>query len=158
MTIKVGDRLPDTTFRVMTPDGPADRSTSEIFGGRKVVLFGVPGAFTPTCHKNHLPGFIENAEAIKAKGADEIAVVSVNDVWVMKAWREATGAEGKITFLADGAAQFANAIGLVYDGPMGRRLRRFSMIVDNGVVSWMAIEETPGKADLTSATELMARL
>jgi peroxiredoxin len=158
MAIRVGDRLPEATFKVMTPDGPADRSTSEIFGRRKVVLFGVPGAFTPTCHKNHLPGFLENAEAIRAKGVDEIAVVSVNDVWVMKAWREATGADGKIEFLADGAGEFANAIGLAYDGPMGRRVRRFSMIVDKGVVAWMAIEEMPGKADLTSATELMARL
>jgi len=101
--IKVGDRLPEATFRVMTEKGPEPRTTAEIFGGKKVVLFGVPGAFTPTCHQNHLPGYLANAEALKAKGVDEIAVTAVNDPFVMKAWAESTGGMGKITYLSDGA-------------------------------------------------------
>src|SRR5215831_10173442 len=100
MTIKVGDRLPNATFTVMTADGPKPRTTDEIFKGKKVVLFAVPGAFTPTCHKNHLPGFLQNADVIKAKGVEAIAVTGVNDVFVMDAWKKATGADGKIEFLA----------------------------------------------------------
>ena len=115
MTIKVGDRLPTTTFTVMTADGPKPQTTDEIFKGKKVVLFAVPGAFTPTCHKNHLPGFLASADQIKAKGIDTIAVTGVNDVFVMDAWKKNTGAEGKIEFLADGSAAFANAIGLSVD-------------------------------------------
>ena len=98
MAIKVGDRLPNATFTVMTPDGPKPKTTDEIFKGKKVVLFAVPGAFTPTCHNNHLPGFVKNAAAIKAKGIDAIAVTGVNDVFVMNAWKKETGAEGKIEF------------------------------------------------------------
>src|SRR6476660_7123037 len=112
MTIKVGDNLPSTTFRVMTAEGPKPKPGEEVFKGRKVVLFAVPGAFTPTCSKNHLPGFINNAAAIKAKGIDTIAVTGVNDVFVMDAWKKSTGAEGKVEFLADGSADFAKAIGL----------------------------------------------
>src|SRR5882757_1163423 len=115
MTIKVGDRLPNATFTVMTADGPAVKTTDDIFKGKKVVLFAVPGAFTPTCHKNHLPGFLNNADAIKAKGVDTIAVTGVNDVFVMDAWKKASGAEGKIEFLADGSAKFASALGLSID-------------------------------------------
>ena len=107
MTIKVGDRLPEVNFTKMTDKGPAPASTSEIFKGKKVVLFGVPGAFTPTCHKNHLPSYLENHEALKAKGIAEIAVTAVNDPFVMKAWSESTGAADKITFLSDGSAVFA---------------------------------------------------
>src|SRR5512135_2067992 len=110
MTIKVGDTLPSTTFRVMTADGPKPRTTDEVFKGKKVVLFAVPGAFTPTCHKNHLPGFIAKAAEIKAKGVDTIAVTGVNDVFVMDAWAKDTGGAGKIDFLADGSGAFAKGV------------------------------------------------
>src|SRR5262245_37956238 len=106
MAIKVGDRLPSASFTVMTADGPKPKTTDEIFKGKKVVLFAVPGAFTPTCHKNHLPGFLQNAAAIKGKGISDIYVTGVNDVFVMNAWKKDTGAEGKIEFLADGSAAF----------------------------------------------------
>ena len=116
MSIKVGDRLPHATFHVMTQEGPKPKTTDEIFKGKKIVLFAVPGAFTPTCHKNHLPGFITHADAIKARGADAIAVTAVNDVFVMEAWRLASDNDGKIDFfLADGNAEFAKAIGLDVD-------------------------------------------
>lgn len=161
MTISVGDHLPEATFRVMTADGPAPRTTAEIFGGKKVVLFAVPGAFTPTCHRNHLPGFVEKAAAIHEKGIDTIAVVSVNDVFVMDAWAKATGAGEKITFLADGNGDFAKAIDLVLDasaGGLGIRSKRYSMVVDNGVVKHLAIEEAPGKAEKSGAAALLANL
>ena len=115
MTIKVGDALPDATFFVMTPDGPAPRKSEDIFPHRKVILFAVPGAFTPTCSMNHLPGFIAKEAEIKAKGIDEILVTSVNDVFVMGAWEKSAAAAGKVTFLADGSAKFAEAVGLTMD-------------------------------------------
>ena len=162
MTIKVGDRLPSTTFRVMTPDGPAPKTTDEIFKGKKVVLFAVPGAFTPTCHRNHLPGFVKNADAIKAKGVDAIAVTSVNDVFVMDAWKKASGAEGKVdAFLADGSADFAKALDLTFDGSgngLGVRSKRYSMVVDDGVVKSLNVEDAPGKAELSSADNLLKGL
>src|SRR6267378_2664852 len=116
MTIKVGDRLPTTTFMTMTADGPKPQTTDEIFKGKKVVLFAVPGAFTPTCHKNHLPGFLTNADAFKGKGVSTIAVTGVNDVFVMDAWKKASSAEGKIEFLADGNGDFAKALEMTMDG------------------------------------------
>ncbi len=158
--IKVGDRLPKATFTVMTAEGPAAKSTDDLFKGKKVVLFGVPGAFTPTCHKNHLPGFIENEKAIKAKGVDDIAVVSTNDVFVMSAWAKDTGAANKITFLADGSAAFAKATGLDLDlseRGMGMRNKRFSMIVDDGVVRSLNVEEGPG-ADKSGAKTMLEQL
>src|SRR5580704_17394364 len=115
MTIKAGDRVPAATFRVMTPDGPAPKTTDDIFKGKKVVLFAVPGAFTPTCHKNHMAGYVKNADAIKAKGIDAIAVTGVNDVFVMDAWKKASSADCKIETLADGNADFAKALGLTLD-------------------------------------------
>src|ERR1700681_2076735 len=115
MTIAVGESLPQPPSRVMTADGPAAKTTDDVFKGRKVVLFAVPGAFTPTCHKNHMPGFVKNADAIKAKGIDAIAVTAVNDVFVMDAWKKASGAEGKIEALADGNGDFAKALGLSLD-------------------------------------------
>jgi peroxiredoxin len=142
MTIKVGDRLPTTTFTVMTADGPKPQTTDEIFKGKKVVLFAVPGAFTPTCHKNHLPGFLTNADKIKAKGIDTIAVTGVNDVFVMEAWKKNTDADGKIEFLADGSAAFANALGLSVDlGPrgLGTRSQRYAMLVEDGVVKTLNV-------------------
>src|SRR6476661_7479223 len=135
MPIKVGDRLPEAKFRVMTAEGPGWKTADEVFKGKKVVLFAVPGAFTPTCHRNHLPGFINNADAIKAKGVNTIAVTGVNDVFVMDAWKKSTGAEGKVEFLADGSADFAKAIGLQLDataGGLGIRSKRYSMLVQDG--------------------------
>ncbi len=161
MTIQVGDRLPQATFRVMTPDGPAPKATNEIFAGAKVVLFAVPGAFTPTCHKNHLPGFLEKADAFKAKGIDKIAVTGVNDVFVMDAWSKATNGAGRIEFLADGNGDFAKALGLSFDASaagLGTRSKRYSMLVEDGVVKLLNIEDVPSKADASSAEALLKQL
>ena len=161
MAIKVGDRLPSTTFMTMTADGPKPQSTDDIFKGKKVVLFAVPGAFTPTCHKNHLPGFLTNADKIKAKGIDTIAVTGVNDVFVMDAWKKNTAAEGKIEFLADGSAAFAKAIGLSVDlgeRGLGTRSQRYAMVVEDGVVKTLNIEEAPGKAEVSGAENLLKGL
>jgi len=159
--IKVGDKLPDVTFTTMTAEGPQPATTAEIFGGRKVALFAVPGAFTPTCHLNHLPGFIEQADAIKAKGVDTIACVSVNDVFVMNAWSDSTDAGTKIKFLADGNAEFAKATGLELDASgfgMGTRLQRFAMIVNDGQVEVLNLEPQAGSAEVSSAGELLNAL
>ena len=161
MTIDVGGTIPDATFHVMTPDGPAPRTSAEIFSGRKVVLIAVPGAFTPTCSMNHLPPYVTNAEAIKAKGVDEIVVTGVNDVFVMGAWAKHTGGEGKVTYLADGSAAFAEAMGLTLDlgeRGLGLRSKRYAAIVEDGVVKSLAIEANPGQADETSAEKLIAKL
>ncbi|MBV9218143.1 MAG: peroxiredoxin [Methylobacteriaceae bacterium] len=161
MAIKVGDRLPQATFRVMTANGPAPKTTDEIFAGKKVVLFAVPVAFTSTCHRNHLPGFLEKADAIKAKGIDAIAVTGVNDVFVMDAWSRATGGEGKIEFLSDGNGDFAKALGLTLDASangLGTRSKRYSMIVDNGVLKSLNVEDAPSKADVSGAEALLKQL
>jgi glutaredoxin/glutathione-dependent peroxiredoxin len=161
MTIAVGDTLPQATFRVMTDEGPATRTTDDIFKGRKVVLFAVPGAFTPTCHKNHLPGYLQNYDALKAKGVDTIAVTGVNDVFVMDAWAKATGGAGKIEYLADGNGDFAKALGLALDGTgfgLGTRSQRYSMIVDDGVVRALNVEDTPSRADVSGAEALLKAL
>src|SRR6478609_11551823 len=158
MTIKVGDKLPQATFRVMTADGPAAKTTDDLFKGRKVVLFAVPGAFTPTCHKNHLPGFLTNATAIKGKGIDTIAVTGVNDVFVMDAWKKASGADGKVEFLADGSGDFAKALGLTVDlgaRGLGTRSQRYAMVVEDGVVKKLNIEDAPRKADISGAKNLL---
>ncbi|HEY2532750.1 MAG TPA: peroxiredoxin [Xanthobacteraceae bacterium] len=161
MTIKVGDRLPEAKFRVMGPDGPAWKTTDEVFKGKKVVLFAVPGAFTPTCNNNHLPGFLNKAAAIKAKGVDTIAVTGVNDVFVMEAWKKSTGAAGTIEFLADGNGDFAKAIELTMDGSaggLGTRSRRYAMLVEDGVVKTLNIEDAPGKAEASSAENLLKQM
>jgi glutaredoxin/glutathione-dependent peroxiredoxin len=161
MAIKVGDRLPEAKFRVMTAEGPAWKTTDEVFKGKKVVLFAVPGAFTPTCHKNHLPGFLQNAEAIKGKGIDTIAVTAVNDAFVMTEWKKASGAEGKIEFLADGNGDFAKAIDMTLDASgngLGTRSKRYSMLVDDGVVKKLNVEEAPGKVDVSGADALLKQL
>ncbi|HSM42828.1 MAG TPA: peroxiredoxin [Afifellaceae bacterium] len=161
MTVSVGDRLPETTFFIMGPDGLEKKTTSEIFGGRKVVLFGVPGAFTPTCTNNHLPGFLEHRDAILDKGVDEIAVVSVNDVFVLNAWAEHTRGKGRITFLSDGVAEFAKAAGLDIDRTsvgQGSRLKRFSMIVEDGVIKSMEVEDAPSEATATGAARILEEL
>lgn len=145
MTIKIGDRLPQAEFLVPGPDGAEKKTTSDIFTGRKVVLFAVPGAFTQTCNNLHLPGFLIDHDAIMAKGIDLIACTAVNDAAVMKAWAKATSSEGKIMMLADGHADFARAIGLDRDDPaMGIRSRRYSMYVVDGVVKQLNVENKPG--------------
>ncbi|WP_406856586.1 peroxiredoxin [Alsobacter sp. KACC 23698] len=161
MSIAVGDHLPETTFRVMTEGGPTPKTTDEIFKGRKVVLFAVPGAFTPTCHKNHLPSFLTHYDALKAKGVDAIAVTGVNDVFVMDAWAKSTGGAGKIEFLSDGNGDFAKALGLALDGSgfgLGTRSQRYSMLVDDGVVRVLNVEDTPSKADISGAENLLKQM
>ena len=136
MTIQVGDHLPQVAFRVNGPDGPEAKTTDDLFKGRRIVLVGVPGAFTPSCHRNHLPGFVAKLDEIKARGVDAIFVTSVNDVFVLDAWQKASGADG-IDFLADGNADFAKATGLDMDGSgfgLGPRSKRYAMLVDDGVV------------------------
>jgi peroxiredoxin len=145
----------------MTADGPVVRSTEDIFKGRRVVLFAVPGAFTPTCHRNHLPGFLAHRDEILAKGIDAIAVTAVNDVFVMENWAKSSGGAGRIEFLADGNGDFAKAIGLSRDmtaGGMGVRSQRYSMVVDDGVVQQVNVEETPGSAEVSGAARLLASL
>jgi glutaredoxin/glutathione-dependent peroxiredoxin len=147
MTIKIGDTIPASNFLTMTAEGQTKLSTEVVFAGRKVVLFGVPGAFTPTCSMNHLPGFLEHLDEIKAKGVDTIACVSVNDVHVMNAWGKHSGADGKILMLADGNGDFARMTGLDVDlntAGMGHRNRRFSMVVDKGVVRQLNVENKSG--------------
>jgi glutaredoxin/glutathione-dependent peroxiredoxin len=161
MPIEPGEKLPEVAFRVMTADGPVVRSTDDIFKGRRVVLFAVPGAFTPTCHKNHLPGFLAHRDEILAKGIDAIAVTAVNDVFVMDNWAKSSGGAGRIEFLADGNGDFAKAIGLSRDmtaGGMGVRSQRYSMVVDDGVVQEVNVEETPGSAEVSGAARLLASL
>ncbi len=158
MTIKTGDMLPDASFTTMTAEGPSKLSTADVFGGRKVVLFAVPGAFTPTCHMKHLPGFIARADELKAKGVDTIACVSVNDVFVMDAWAKNTGAGNKVLFLADGNGDFARAIGMDLDASgfgMGTRSKRYAMIVDNGKVTALNVEPSPGEAVESGADKLI---
>ena len=158
--IKVGDSLPSATFNMMTAEGPKPRTTEEVFGGKKVVLFSLPGAFTPTCSNNHVPGFRDNADALKAKGVDSIVVTSVNDAFVMGAWQKAQSCEGKIDFLADGSAKFAKALGLELDlteRGMGVRSRRYSMLVEDGVVKTLNIEEGPG-AEASGAVTMLGQV
>ena len=160
MTIKVGDKMPEGRFKVMKSDGPGAVSSKELFSGKKVVLFSVPGAFTPTCSKQHLPGFIEKADELKQKGVDTIACMAVNDVFVMKAWGESSKAAGKVEMLADGNGDFAEALGLTMDASgfgMGKRGQRFSMIVDDGVVEEVNVE-APGDYKLSSAEHMLGQL
>ena len=160
MTIKPGEKIPAAEFSVMTADGQRKLSTDVIFAGRKVVLFAVPGAFTATCSMNHLPGFLAAAEAIKAKGVDTIACTSVNDVDVMNAWGKSSGADGKIMMLADGNADFARAVGLAIDlksTGMGERSRRYSMLVENGVVKTLNAEEKSG-VNVSGAETILEQL
>jgi glutaredoxin/glutathione-dependent peroxiredoxin len=160
MTIKVGDRLPEAKFRVMTSEGPAWKTTDEVFKGKKVALFAVPGAFTNTCHKMHVPSIQLNADAIKAKGVDTIALTSVNDIFVMDAWKKATLAD-KVEFLADGNGEFAKAIDLAFDGSgngLGMRSKRYAMVVEDGVVKTLNIEESPGKVEVSGGDALLKAL
>lgn len=153
MPIKVGDRLPQATFKRMGDSGPADVKTDEVFKGRKIVLFAVPGAFTPTCSKMHLPSYVKNHDAVKAKGYDAIACVAVNDPFVMDEWAKANGATGKVLMLADGNGEFTRAIGLEMDASkfgMGTRSKRYSMIVEDGVLKELNVE-APGEFKVSGA-------
>ena len=161
MTISVGDRLPEGTLKKTTSEGAKDVSVADYFGGRTVVMFGVPGAFTPTCSNSHLPGFVENRDAILAKGVDAIAVVAINDHHVMTAWARFTGAEDRIDFLADGNGTFVRAMGLDMDmsaGGLGHRAKRFSMIVKDGVVQSFNAGDKPGQAEITGAARILEQL
>lgn len=161
MTIAVGDRLPEATFKEKTADGPVEVKTGDLFAGKKVVLFAVPGAFTPTCTLNHLPGYLENRDAILARGVDDIAVVAVNDWHVMGAWAQQSNALGKIHFLADFDASFTKAMGLDIDlsgGGLGVRSKRYSMLVEDGVVKSLNIEESPGQATVSGAAAMLEQL
>ena len=159
MSINVGDRIPSTTFMKATAEGPQPVPSTDFFSGRRVALFSVPGAFTPTCSARHLPGFVEKADELKAKGVDEIACTAVNDAFVMGAWAESANASN-VTMLSDGNGQFAEALGLTMDGSkygMGTRGQRFSMIVNDGVVEQLNVEE-PGAFNVSSADYMLDRL
>lgn len=161
MAIGVGDRLPEGTFTQITENGPAPVTTNDIFSGKKVILFGVPGAFTPACHKTHLPGYVAQFDAIKAKGVDTIACIAVNDAFVMDAWAKATGAAGKVQMLADGNADYTKKLGLDLDLSgfgLGTRSKRFSAIVDNGVVKELNVEEAAGKVTSSGADATICQL
>ena len=160
MSINVGDRLPKTTFMKATAEGPQSVDSEEYFRGRRVGLFSVPGAFTPTCSARHLPGFVDKAEEFKSKGVDEIACTAVNDAFVMGAWSQSAGAEDKVTMLSDGNGEFVQALGLTMDGSkygMGTRGQRFSMVVNDGVVEQLNVEE-PGAFNVSSADYMLERL
>jgi peroxiredoxin len=160
MTVKVGDKLPSATFMTPTAEGPKAVTTDEVFKGKRVALFAVPGAFTPTCSARHLPGFKDHAGDIKAKGVDAIACVSVNDVFVMKAWAKDQGIGEEILMLADGNGEFSHAIGLDFDGSkfgMGARSQRYSMVVNDGVVEQLNVEQA-GQFEVSSADYLLAHI
>ncbi len=160
MAIQTGDRFPEATLMQMTEKGPAPVSTKDLFAGRKVVLFGVPGAFTPTCSNQHLPGYVKDADALKAKGVDLIACVAVNDPFVMDAWGKAKGATGKVLMLSDGNADLAKKLGLEMDASkfgMGQRNKRFSMILQDGVVKELNVE-APGEFKVSSSEATACQL
>ena len=159
MTIKAGDKIPSIELKTMTSDGPDGITTDDLFNGKKVILFGLPGAFTPTCSAKHVPGYVQHADAIKAKGVDTIACISVNDAFVMGAWGKDQNVGDKVMMLADGSAEFTKAAGLeldLVDRGMGVRCQRFSMIVDNGVIQSINIDE--GSFDKTSAEQALSDL
>ena len=160
MSINVGDRLPKAAFAKATPDGPQPIDSEAFFAGRRVALFSVPGAFTPTCSARHLPGFVEKIDELKAKGVDAVACTAVNDAFVLNAWAEQAGAQGKVTMLADGNGDFVESIGLAADFNkfgMGKRGQRWSMVVNDGVVEDLNVEE-PGAFNVSSADYMLARL
>lgn len=160
MTIKVGDKIPSVTLKHMEESGPKDISTDELFKGKKVLLFAVPGAFTPACSAQHLPGYIQNAEQIKGKGVDTIACISVNDVFVMDAWGKSQNAGDKVLMLADGDGEFTKAAGLELDlngKGLGLRSRRYAMVLEDGVVKELELEDG-GKLEISTAEKLLAKL
>lgn len=160
MTIAVGDRIPAATLTRMTADGPGKVETQDYFAGRRIALFSVPGAFTPTCSAKHLPGFIANADALKAKGIDEVVGTAVNDVFVMGAWGKSAGADGKVTLLADGNGAFVQALGLALDASgygMGTRGQRFAMVINDNVVERLFVE-APGEFRVSTAENMLSEL
>ncbi len=160
MSIQIGDRLPKTTFMKATSEGPQPVDSEDYFRGRRVALFSVPGAYTPTCSARHLPGFIDKADQLREKGVDEIACTAVNDAFVMGAWGDSAGASDKVTMLSDGNGEFAEAVGLTMDGSkygMGKRGQRYSMVVNDGVVEQLNVEE-PGAFNVSSADYMLERL
>jgi peroxiredoxin len=161
MAISVGDSLPEATFRMLGAEGIESLSTADVFGGRTVVLFAVPGAFTPTCHLKHLPGFINHADDFKQKGVDTVACVAVNDPFVLDSWAKASGGQGKVLFLSDGNAEFTKKIGMDFDGSgigLGTRSKRYAMIVEDGVVKALNLEDSPGVADKSTAENLLDKV
>jgi glutaredoxin/glutathione-dependent peroxiredoxin len=160
MTVKVGDKVPSAKMKLMSAEGPKDISTEELFSGKKVAVFALPGAFTPTCSAKHLPGFIEKAAELKAKGVQTIACVSVNDAFVMDAWGKAQGAGDKVMMIADGNGEFTHAMGLELDGTangLGKRSQRYSMIVDNGVIKQLNVD-APRAFEVSSADHMLKQL
>ena len=160
MTIKVGDKLPEATFMKATADGPQPVASGDFFKGRRIALFSVPGAFTPTCSARHLPGYVDKADELRAKGIDEVACTAVNDAFVMGAWGKSSGSDGKVTMLADGNGVFAEALGLTMDGSkygMGQRGQRFSMVVNDGVVEQLNVE-APGDFKVSAADYMLEQL
>jgi len=161
MTINVGDRIPSVTLKQLTSEGVKEFTTDEIFRGKRVVLIAVPGAFTPACSQRHLPGYVDKATDIKAKGIDEIACVAVNDAFVMGAWGRDQKAEGKVRMLADGSGDLTRALGLELDlskGGLGVRSKRYSMLVDDGVVKSLNVEQQPGQVDLSGVEAMLKAL
>ena len=160
MTIKVGDKVPSATLMEMQEGGPKPVKTDDFFAGKKVVVFALPGAFTPTCSAKHVPGFVQNYDALKAKGVDEIACVSVNDAFVMGAWGKDQKADGKVMMLGDGNGEFTQAMGLTMDGSkfgLGTRSQRYAMIVDNGVIKDLFVEK-PGAFEVSTAENVLKHL
>jgi glutaredoxin/glutathione-dependent peroxiredoxin len=158
--IKVGDKIPSVKLKHMTKDGIKDVTTDDLFKGKKVALFGLPGAFTPTCSAKHLPGYVQNADQIRQKGVDSIICLSVNDAFVMDAWGKNQNVGDKVMMIADGNADFAKAVGLEMDGSgygMGTRIKRFSMLVDNGVVKQLNVEK-PGAFEVSNAETMMKQI
>jgi peroxiredoxin len=157
MSINVGDRLPDATFTTMSAEGPKPMKTADVFGGKKVALFAVPGAYTPTCSKQHLPGYVQRYDELKSKGFDLVACTAVNDVFVLTNWSKDSAADGKVMMLADGSAEFAKKLGLEIDltaRGLGVRSKRYSMIVEDGVVKSLNVEAAPPEHDKSSAATL----
>lgn len=161
MPISVGDRLPDATLKIRTESGIGDLTTEQLCKGKRVVIFAVPGAFTPTCHLKHVPSYLKNLDALKAKGVDTVACVAVNDPFVLDAWAESTGAKGKILMLSDGNGTFTRAIGMDFDGSavgLGVRSKRYAMLVEDGVVKALEVEAAPSDMDRSSAERILEAL
>jgi len=161
MTISVGDHLPEANFKISTGEGPADMSTNDVFSGKKVVVFAVPGAFTPTCNALHLPNFLGSFDSFKEKGVDTVACISVNDPFVLSEWAKKSAADGKILFLSDYSAEFTKAAGLEFDASaagLGTRSRRYAMLVEDGVVKVLNIEEVPKVVEVSSAEKILEAL
>jgi glutaredoxin/glutathione-dependent peroxiredoxin len=160
MSIKIGDRMPQGKFRVMTGEGAKDLSTDELFKGKRVLLFSVPGAFTPTCSAKHLPGYVAHGDELRQHGIDTIACMAVNDVFVMSAWGKSAGADGKVLMLADGNGDYVRALGLEFDGSgmgMGTRGKRFAVVVRDGVVERLNVE-APGEFKVSAAEQMLAQI